>query len=321
MSADNDRKIVLVTRKTRLEDLIAKYLTAAQAKFYVEHLGADFSDYQREHDVYQAELHRALQALEQWGRYQIIERSFLPNFIFGPSDVVVALGQDGLVANTMKYLDGHPLIGLNPDAGRYDGILLPFAAHDLPALLREVAADRRSFKAVTMAKVTLANGQVLYAVNDLFIGARTHTSAIYEIAAGEQREKQSSSGLIVSTGLGSTAWFKSIVTGSLAIAGAFGGDSDVGPQPPRPHSALPYSALPWDASELRFAVREPFPSRSSQVNLVYGRLTRTERLSVRSLMPENGVIFSDGIEADRLDFNSGTEAQIAVAEREGRLVV
>ena len=172
-----------------------------------------------------------------------------------------------------------------------------------------------------MAKATLANGQVLYAVNDLFIGARTHTSAIYEIAAGEQREKQSSRGLIVSTGLGSTAWFKSIVTGSLAIAGALGGESDVGPQPPQPYSALPYSALPWDASELRFAVREPFPSRSSQVNLVYGRLTRTERLSVRSLMPENGVIFSDGIEADRLDFNSGTEAQIAVAEREGRLVV
>jgi len=38
-------------------------------------------------------------------------------------------------------------------------------------------------------------------------------------------------------------------------------------------------------------------------------------------MPENGVIFSDGIEADRLDFNSGTEVQIAVAERQGQLIV
>jgi hypothetical protein len=38
-------------------------------------------------------------------------------------------------------------------------------------------------------------------------------------------------------------------------------------------------------------------------------------------MPENGVIFSDGIEADRLDFNSGTEAQITIAERQGRLIV
>jgi NAD kinase len=311
MSAENDRKVVLVTRRTRLEDLIAKYLTAAQARFYVEHLGADFSDYQREHDVYQEQRQRTVRTLEQWGRYQIIDRSFLPNFIFGPSDIVVALGQDGVVANTMKYLDGHPLIGLNPDAKRYDGILLPFAPDDLPRLLKEVAADRRPSKTVTMARAELANGQVLHAVNDLFIGARTHTSAIYEIATGTQHETQSSSGLIVSTGLGSTAWFKSVVTGSLAIAGAFGS----------PAADSPYAPQPWDSGELRFAVREPFPSRSSQASLIYGRLARSETLRLRSLMPENGVIFSDGIEADRLDFDSGTEARISVATRQGRLVV
>jgi NAD kinase len=306
-----DRKVVLITRKTRLEDLIAKYLTPAQARFYVEHLGADFSDYQREHDIYLDARHKTVQALEQWGRYQIIERSFLTNFIFGPSDIVMALGQDGVVANTMKYLDGHPLIGLNPDAQRYDGTLLPFVARDLAALLPEVAADKRASKAVTMAKASLANGQVLYAVNDLFVGARTHTSAIYEIAAGEQKETQSSSGLIVSTGLGSTAWFKSIVTGSLAIAGAFGSHGET----------ATYAPQAWDCNELRFAVREPFPSRTSQVSLVYGRLEKSETLRLRSLMPENGVIFSDGIEADRLDFNSGTEARITVAERRGRLIV
>jgi NAD kinase len=311
MSADSDRKVVLVTRKTRLEDLIARYLTAAQARFYVEHLGADFSDYQREHDVYQSQQHRVVQILEQWGRYQIIERSFLPNFLFGPSDIVIALGQDGLVANTMKYLDGHPLIGVNPDAGRYDGILLPFVPDDLTALLREVAAEKRRFKAVTMARAALTNGQVLYAVNDLFIGAHSHTSAIYEIATGDHKEAQSSSGLIVSTGLGSTAWFRSIVTGSLAIAGAYGSAT----------GTAHYDPQPWDCDELLFAVREPFPSRTSQTSLVCGRLTKSEHLSVRSLMPENGVIFSDGIEADRLDFNSGTEAQITVADREGRLIV
>jgi len=311
MPVANERRVIMVTRKTRLEDLIAKYLTAAQARFYVEHLGADFSDYQREHDIYWQQHRHAVQTLVEWGRYQIIDRSFLPNFIFGPTDMVVALGQDGLVANTMKYLDGHPLIGVNPDRKRHDGILLPFVAGDLPALLPEVAADRRQCKSVTMARATLTDGQVLHAVNDLFIGARTHTSAIYQIAAGDRTETQSSSGLIVATGLGSTAWFKSIVTGSLAIAGAFGGES-----PP-----APYAPSPWDSTELRFAVREPFPSRTSQASLVYGRLTTSERLSIRSLMPENGVIFSDGIEADRLDFNSGTEAQITVAQRQGRLVV
>jgi NAD kinase len=309
--ASSDRKVILVTRETRLEGLIARYHTAAQAKFYVEHLGADFTDYQREHDTYLAQKRRAIETLEQWGRYQIVDRSFLPNFIFGPADIVVALGQDGLVANIMKYLDGHPLIGVNPDSGRHDGVLLPFVPSDLVALLPDVAADKRSFKSVTMAKAALTDGQALYAVNDLFIGARSHTSALYEIQAGTRHETQSSSGLIVATGLGSTAWFKSIVTGSLAIAKAFG---------EQPQTAG-YSPWAWDAGELQFAVREPFPSKTSQTKLVCGRLTGSEGLRLRSLMPENGVIFSDGIEADRLEFNSGAEARITVAERRGKLVI
>ncbi|MGJ5136255.1 MULTISPECIES: sugar kinase [unclassified Bradyrhizobium] len=307
----NDRKVVLVVRRTRLEELITRFLTADQARFYVEHLGADFSDYEREHAAYQAARLTSVQTLERWGRYQIVDRGFLPNFIFGPADIVAALGPDGLVANTMKYLDGQPLLGLNPDAARHDGVLLPFAPADLANLLPEVAADRRAAKTVTMARASLADGQVLHAVNDLFIGARTHVSARYEIATREHQERQSSSGLIVATGLGSTAWFKSIVTGALAIAGNFGS----------PTTGGDYTALPWDARSLRFAVREPFPSKTSQTSLVCGGLNGAETLRLRSLMPENGVIFSDGIEADHLDFNAGTEAVIGIAERQGRLIV
>jgi NAD kinase len=246
-----DRKVILVTRKTRLEDLIAKYHTLAQARFYVEHLGADFTDYQKEHEAYLAAKRDTVQILERWGRYQTVDRGFLPSFLFGPSDIVVALGQDGLVANTMKYLNDLPLIGVNPDVGRYDGILLPFVPTDLSALLHDVAADKRAFKNVAMAKATLTDGQILYAVNDLFVGPRSHTSAIYEIQFAKRKEIQSSSGLIVSTGLGSTAWIKSIVTGSFAIANAYGAQT----------GSVAYSPQAWDTSELRFAVREPFPSK------------------------------------------------------------
>ena len=62
-------------------------------------------------------------------------------------------------------------------------------------------------------------------------------------------------------------------------------------------------------------------ARAPETQPSASRFSKSKHLSVRSLMPENGVIFSDGIEADRLDFNSGTEVQIALAEREGRLIV
>lgn len=311
MSAPAERKVVLVTRHTRLDELLARHHTLAQARFYIEHLDADFSDYLRENAAYAEGLRVAVEALQAWGRYQLVDRAYLPNFVFGADDIVVALGQDGLVANTMKYLDGQPLVGVNPEASRWDGVLLPFAPADLRAVIGDVANDKRTTKSVTMAEARLSDGQVLRAVNDLFIGPRSHTSALYEIALGEKHESQSSSGIIVSTGLGSTAWLKSIVTGSWGITGALD----------RKGTHHEYRAQPWDADRLTFAVREPFPSKASTAELVYGSVTARQPLRLRSRMPESGVIFSDGMESDYLRFTAGMEATITVAARRGRLVV
>lgn len=306
-----ERKIVLVTRRTRLEELLVRFVTLEQARFYVEHLGADFHDYEVEHATYRAALVEIRARLELHGRHQLVERGLLPNFLFGPDDVVMALGQDGLVANTLKYLDGQPLIGINPDPKRYDGVLLPFAATDLPKVLPEALADKRPIKSVTMAVATLQDGQRLYAVNDLFIGPRTHTSARYALKHGEQRAVQSSSGIIVSTGLGSTGWMRSVLAGARAIAEATGGHgapSSIG------------GPMPWDTEQLLYAVREPFPSQTTQVDPAWGYVTRDNQLRLTSMMAEGGVIFSDGIEADYMAFNSGVTAEIGVADRTGRLI-
>lgn len=139
MSAGTDRKVVLVTRKTRLDELVARYHSIAQARFYLEHLGADFADYLREHETYLKAKESALAVIARFQRRQVTDRHFLPNFLFGPDDIMIALGQDGLVANTMKYLDGQPLVGVNPDPARYDGILLPFQTRDLAVVLPAVA--------------------------------------------------------------------------------------------------------------------------------------------------------------------------------------
>lgn len=311
MPAAPDRKVVLVTRHSRLEELVSRFHTLAQARFYIEHLGQDFHEYEQEHAAYLAAKRAVLEPLSRLGRFQAIDRAFLPNFMFGENDIVVALGQDGLVANTMRYLDGQPLIGVNPDPYRNDGVLLPFEPRDVAVILLEAMRDERPHKAVTMAQAALADGQVLYGVNDVFIGPRSHVSARYEIRLGERAEAQSSSGVIVSTGLGSTGWMKSVAAGSMAIAHAMGA---------RP-SRSGYHAQPWDTDRLQFAVREPFPSKTSGVTLVFGELTVDRPLVLISHMPENGVIFSDGIEADYIAFNAGTQATISIAPRAGRLVV
>ncbi|MFS0724155.1 sugar kinase [Paenibacillus sp. 1P07SE] len=317
-----ERKLILVTRPTRLQELVMRYNTVQQARFYIERLGADFGDYEAEDRQYQEVLAQVTGELEAIGRLQVIDRAFLPSFIFGPQDTVVVLGQDGLVANTLKYLDGQPLVGVNPDPLRWDGVLLPFQAGDLRLIMRDVLRGQRPYKAVTLAQAELSDGQTLHAVNDLFIGRKSHVSARYELALDGRTERQSSSGIIVSTGLGSTGWFKSVLAGAAGIVRGTTG------QPLAIEPGMLYAAgedgdprAAWDAPELYFAVREPFPSRTTTAELVFGRIGAGRPLRIVSQMPEDGVIFSDGVESDFLVFQAGVEATISIADQMGCLVI
>lgn len=307
-----DRRIVLVTRRTRLEDLVVRFNTIGQARFYVEHLGADFADYEAEHRTYQQAVADVESSLRRHGRVHRLDRGFLANYLFAPDAIVVALGQDGLVANTLKYLrHAQPVVGVNPDPARWDGVLLPFGVGELDGVIRETLAGRRPTRSVTMARAVLSDGQELHAVNDLFIGPRTHVSARYRIEHGTRAENHSSSGVIVSTGLGSTGWFQSLLAGAAAIAG-----HKLAPS----IQAMRGHGFAWDAECLQYTVREPFPSRTTQAELVSGQIARGQPLRLVSQMPGYGVIFSDGIESDYLEFNAGMTATIGVAERCGRLV-
>ena len=306
-----ESKIVLVVRRTRLDELIRRFNTESQARFYIEHLGADFSDYEREHLAYSRAVQDAQRALSRIGRLQVLDRAFVPNFVFGKEDTVVALGQDGLVANVLKYLQEQPVVGVNPDPDRWDGVLLPFTVPDLPKVMPEVIRRGRTILKVTMAKAQLNTGEVLYGVNDLFIGPRSHTSARYVLEIGGRSETHSSSGIIVSTGLGSTGWLRSIMAGAAGIAGHLSGHE---------LKIRDKGSFAWDADYLYFSVREPWPSRTSSAGITFGRIDADAPLRLVSLMPENGVIFSDGIERDFIQFNSGTRATVTVADKAGHLI-
>ena len=165
-----------------------------------------------------------------------------------------------------------------------------------------------------MAQAALNTGQTLYAVNDLFIGQRTHTSARYNLQYQDKEEDQSSSGIIVSTGAGSTGWFRSILAGAAGVAE---GVLSVSKQTKHLRENFRF---PWDAEQLCFCVREPFTSKTSAADITFGRLERGEDLVVTSQMPRNGIVFSDGIEADSLDFVSGGVLRVGVADKTLKLI-
>lgn len=305
-------KIILVTRKTRLEGLIQRFNTAAQAKFYIEHSGGDFGFYQQEHDIYYHGLDQMRSQLRKIQKIHEIERSFLPNFIFTAKDIVVTYGIDGLVVNTAKYLTGQPLVAVNPDPAHIDGVLLPYTLDTVGVAIQNVVGEHFQAKPITMAKATTKDGQELYAFNDFFVGIENHTSARYSLRQGQRNENQSSSGIIISTGAGSTGWLSSFYNFTNGMLGQMMGENAIQLQVPMQD---------WSSDRLFYVVREPFASKTSGAAMVCGWILPSNPLVIESHMSSGGVIFSDGIESDFLAFNAGTVATIGVADKKTNLVV
>jgi NAD kinase len=338
MKAANVRpSIVVVTRETRLQNLRARWGTARQAKFLLRqaHLheaerrpvakraagrggaspvatvseDAEFSMYEQEDETYQRTLAQLGKDLDFGLPVKFLDRSFVPNYDFWNCQAVVVVGQDGLVANTAKYVGDAPIVAINPDPTRFDGVLLPFRVAEARRVVGQVLENRFRHRPVTLAEVSLNDGQTMLAFNDFFVGAASHVSARYILEVAGKNEPQSSSGLLVSTGAGSTGWLSSVFNMAVGVAHFLGTD------------AAGRIQLDWEDPRLVWAVREPFISKHSRAELIAGLLDQSAELTIESVMPSGGVIFSDGIESDFLPFNTGTIARIAAAKQRARIVV
>lgn len=301
---------IIITSETRVEQLKQKFNTKAQAKFYIERSGSKYEEYEEEDSQFRRSLDRIINVISSKLKYKLVERKYVTNFLFSENDLIVVVGQDGLVANTAKYVNELPILAINPDVERYDGILLPFQTDNFEIGLNSILEDKATFKKVTMAEANMNDGQKLLAFNDFFIGQASHISARYKISFMNNTENQSSSGIIVSTGAGSTGWLSSLFNMANGIYNAFN-------QNENSNAKL---KLQSEENKLVFIVREPFKSKHSQTNIAAGIITNETKLRIESFMPANGVIFSDGIEADFMSFNSGRIVEIGVSKQKAIII-
>jgi len=295
---------IIIKNKTRLESLIERFNTKAQAQFYIESSGGNFKEYVDEHEKFYQSFLEVQTQLSGIIKNKVIEREFVPSYIFSEKNLIIVIGQDGLVANVAKYSKKIPIIAINPDEERYDGVLLPFNVKTFLKGVESVINENFRSKEMKFAEAVLNDGQKLLAVNDLFIGISSHSSARYKIILNGKEETHSSSGIIVSTKTGSTGWLSSIFNMAFGILGVS--------EKQRPEMS---------EGDLYFAVREPFKSIRTQTDICGGKLKKGNTLVIESLMPNNGFIFSDGIEQDFLQFNSGSTAEIRLSDEKAVLVI
>lgn len=284
-------RVVLLTRPTHYELLLARHATREQARFFLEARGQSIEALEEQHAHFEeARRHVAGSVPTAW-RSTRVSRDDLDRFLFEPTDIVVALGQDGLVANVAKYLTGQIVIGLDPEPGENGGVLVRFSPSDAAELFEAAATPGAAVEERTLVECRLDDGQRLLALNELFIGHASHQTARYRLEAGGATERQMSSGMIVATGTGATGWASSICRGLR--------------EPP----TLPAP----DESALAFLVREAFAGPACGVSMTTGALSGDDALVVTSEMDVGGVVFGDGIEADCIEFGYGMRAELRVA--------
>lgn len=292
----NTPRAVFVTRESDYELLLARHATRGQAKFFLETRGQDIDALEDRHRQLHATLHAARAGVPGDWRQAAVARADLDRFLFAPEDVVVVVGQDGLVANVAKYLDGQPVLGLNPAPDLYDGVLVRVSMPRFAPLLAAGVAGRAPAERRTMVEARLDTGERLLALNEVFVGHHSHQSARYRIACDDKVEDHSSSGLIVASGTGATGWARSIMEAT-------------------------HATVPLDPQEraVAFFVREPFPSVATSTSLRFGRLEASP-LAITSRMNEGGVIFADGVEQDFLTFDWGRGVKLGPASHTLNLI-
>jgi hypothetical protein len=285
-------RVVAVHRRSELDELVDRHGTRGQAAFFLRSRGRDLGEVQARHDAV-ARARRVVAASVPSGwRTGSVERSDLDRFAFDPEDLVVAVGQDGLVANVAKYLDGQPVIGVDPEPGRNPGVLVPHRADAVGPVLLAAAAGTAAVVRRTMVRVETDDGEHVDALNEIFVGHPSHQSARYRLRVGGRDERQSSSGLVVGTGTGATGWCSSLALG-------------------RP--AAPTLPGPQDRT-LAWFVREAWPSPVSGTALTEGLLGPDGVLEV--LVETDGLVaFGDGVEPDRLTLGWGQTLRLRASDR------
>ena len=289
-------RAVLVERPSEYDELLARHATHEQVRFFLEQRQRSVDEVLERHAALAATHRAVLGAVPADWRAAAVLRGDLDRFLFEPGDVVLALGQDGLVANVAKYLDGQPVIGLNPGAG--GGVLVrhpPAAGGDLIAAL---ARGTARVEERPMARAAHDDGQEVLALNEIFVGHRSHQSARYRLAVGDRHEHQSSSGLIASTGTGATGWAMSI----------------------NQQRAHPLELPAPSSPQLAWFVREAWESPTTKTTLTGGLLAAGAAIELTSELSGDGVVFGDGIESDRLELDWGQRVTIRAADRHLRLV-
>lgn len=220
----------------------------------------------------------------------IVKSKELTDAHFKDIDLVITVGGDGAFIRAASFIDKQPILGINSEPEFSEGALLSLKEEELEKL-DEILHGKFKISEKERIEVKL-NGKEInkLALNEIYFGSllQFHTSR-YVIKFQNKKEEQRSSGVLIATSSGSTAWYKS--TGGL----------------------------PFKENKLKFIVREPFLSRVFKPKILYGVIDKKEKIELESKRHDRSVV---AIDSDRIyDLNYGDKVEIELSDKPLKVII
>ena len=200
--------------------------------------------------------------------YEISVREKLNSDLFKNKDLIVVIGGDGTFLIASHYIRDKTLFfGVNSDPEYKEGFFMSATKADFEQKFKKILKSKFKIRKLHRLEAYIGSKKIPeLALNEFYVAAAVpyHTARYYFSARGK-RERQKSSGILVSTAAGSYAWMKSA-----------GGKT-----------------LPLDSDRFQYLIREPYCGRTAaKCTLINDVLNKNEKVSIE-FENADGLIIAD----------------------------
>lgn len=219
-------------------------------------------------------------------KYSLANRDKLNKNQLKNKDLVIAVGGDGTFLRAAQFVDKQLLFGVNADVKSKEGFFMKANKNDFEAKLKKIIKGKAKIKKLPRLEAYINNKKIeTLALNEFFVGSsKSYHAAKYVIQIDNKKERQKSSGVLVTTPIGSYAWAKSCCN----------------------------KTLPLNSKNYQFVVREPYEGQIfKNYKLKYGVLSKNKKINIISEMLD-GILIADSV-GKEYSFKNGTKATIKLS--------
>lgn len=219
--------------------------------------------------------------------FSLANRDKLKKSLFKNKNLIIAVGGDGTFLRAAHFVGKQLLFGVNADVKSKEGFFMKSNKNDFEKKLEKIIRNKAKIKKLPRLEAYINNKKIeTLALNEFFIGARkSYHAAKYVLQINGKKERQKSSGILVTTPTGSYAWARSCCN----------------------------KTLPLNSKNFAFVVREPYEGKVfKNYRLKCGILNKSQKVSIVSEMLD-GILIADSVSKEHI-FKNGSKATIKLSD-------